>query len=518
MPMNCFLKNKTWFFAIAAVLAFAGTAFAECAEMNGDGKVDLFDLVFVALRVGNPAGDQADIFGNDGVNIQDLQEVAKQFGQECSGQPPAEDFTKVNLKQLPYSMESTELLKAAAFYNATSTATENIFFTQFPNSKVSRTSFFEYYLGESTSTASFINGLNNAKPTLQKLADQSNALVVVIAKMPLWLSSSQDTRQVSSGNWKVYNTHSPKDYEIWKSTVKAGVEWFKQFNKPIYYEIWNEPDFDFFWSEDTNSYLKLFKETALAVKEADPNAKVGGTAVNGWNGKIDSQSQAANIELIRFAKKEGIPLDFVSWHYFSTRSQDINMAKLALLAELQLQGFSQTPEFLITEWNNSQAVRVSNLAPVVLADTFIMLYASDINSHTYSAFQDFSAVLDNSDYGLVRKDGTIKPVFYAFKAFDAMAQNTQGIFFALSADKVQRTLFSKKANGCFDILFWDLNAAKIGSTEAKTFKLEFDGNILSASGFSVKQAFVQKQPEISGNRLVFNTEINSFNALSVCLE
>ncbi|MDO8647679.1 MAG: hypothetical protein Q7R70_04660 [Candidatus Diapherotrites archaeon] len=511
------MKSKIWIFAIAALLAIAGTAIAECAEMTGDGKVDLFDLVFVALRVGNPAGDPADIFGNDGVNIQDLQEVAKQFGQECTRQP-AEGFTQVNLKQLPYSMENTELLKSATFYNATSTATENIFFTQFPNSKISRTSLFEYYLGESTDTASFINGLNNSKQTLQKLADQSSALVVVIAKMPLWLSSSQDTGPVSSGNWKVYNTHSPKDFNQWKETIKAGVSWFKQFNKPVYYEVWNEPDFDFFWSEDTNSLLRLYKETALAVKEADTEAKVGGLAVNGWNGKIDSQSQAANIELIRFAKKEGIPLDFVSWHYFSTRSQDINSAMQALLAELRAQGFSQTPEFLITEWNNPKAVRVSNLAPAILADTLIVLDYSGINGHTYSAFQDFSTIQDNSDYGLVKKNGTIKPVFYVFKAFDAMAQNTQGIYFQLSADNVQRTLVSKKANGCFDILFWDLNAAALESTEPKTYKLEFDGNISSASGFSVKGSFQQKQPLVSGSRLTFNTEINSFNAISVCLE
>ncbi|MDO8647579.1 MAG: LamG-like jellyroll fold domain-containing protein [Candidatus Diapherotrites archaeon] len=54
-----------------------------CFDLTSDSKVDLFDLVFVALRIGNATGDPADVKDNDGVNISDLQEVAKQFGQTC---------------------------------------------------------------------------------------------------------------------------------------------------------------------------------------------------------------------------------------------------------------------------------------------------------------------------------------------------------------------------------------------------------------------------------------------------
>ncbi|MDO8647163.1 MAG: LamG domain-containing protein, partial [Candidatus Diapherotrites archaeon] len=54
-----------------------------CLDLTSDSKVDLFDLVFVSLRLGNPAGDAADVLGNDGVNIQDLQKIAGHFGQDC---------------------------------------------------------------------------------------------------------------------------------------------------------------------------------------------------------------------------------------------------------------------------------------------------------------------------------------------------------------------------------------------------------------------------------------------------
>ena len=54
-----------------------------CFDLTSDSKVDLFDLVFVALRIGNAASDPADVKDNDGVNIQDLQAVAGKFGQTC---------------------------------------------------------------------------------------------------------------------------------------------------------------------------------------------------------------------------------------------------------------------------------------------------------------------------------------------------------------------------------------------------------------------------------------------------
>ncbi|MDO8646874.1 MAG: choice-of-anchor Q domain-containing protein, partial [Candidatus Diapherotrites archaeon] len=54
-----------------------------CFDLTNDSKVDVFDLVFVALRIGNATGDPADVKDNDGVNISDLQEVAANFGQAC---------------------------------------------------------------------------------------------------------------------------------------------------------------------------------------------------------------------------------------------------------------------------------------------------------------------------------------------------------------------------------------------------------------------------------------------------
>ncbi|MDO8647207.1 MAG: DNRLRE domain-containing protein [Candidatus Diapherotrites archaeon] len=61
----------------------SGTPPITCYDLTSDHKVNVFDLTFVALRIGQPAGNPADVVGNDGVNIQDLQAVARNFGQTC---------------------------------------------------------------------------------------------------------------------------------------------------------------------------------------------------------------------------------------------------------------------------------------------------------------------------------------------------------------------------------------------------------------------------------------------------
>ncbi|MDO8647359.1 MAG: choice-of-anchor Q domain-containing protein [Candidatus Diapherotrites archaeon] len=63
--------------------AFESSNAPACLDLKKDGKIDILDLVFVISRFGNPRGDLADVVGNNGVDISDLQEVAAHFGQTC---------------------------------------------------------------------------------------------------------------------------------------------------------------------------------------------------------------------------------------------------------------------------------------------------------------------------------------------------------------------------------------------------------------------------------------------------
>ncbi|MBV8811329.1 MAG: glycosyl hydrolase family 39 [Acidobacteriaceae bacterium] len=88
-----------------------------------------------------------------------------------------------------------------------------------------------------------------------------------------------------------------------------------------YFEVWNEPNIDFWDGEPKQStYFALYDETARALKSVDSNLRVGGPAT----------AQAAWVaDFIAHCTREHVPFDFVSTHvYGNDTSQDVFGRKL----------------------------------------------------------------------------------------------------------------------------------------------------------------------------------------------
>jgi xylan 1,4-beta-xylosidase len=99
------------------------------------------------------------------------------------------------------------------------------------------------------------------------------------------------------------------------------------------FEVWNEPNLVVFWSGTQDDYLRLYEETARAVKDVDERLRVGGpsTAAGEW---IEA--------LAAHAAKNGIPLDFVTSHTYGNLPLDAG-------ASLRRHGFEGAPVWW-TEW------------------------------------------------------------------------------------------------------------------------------------------------------------------------
>ena len=83
------------------------------------------------------------------------------------------------------------------------------------------------------------------------------------------------------------------------------------------FEVWNEPNLAVFWPGSQQDYLRLYAESALAVKSVDSRLRVGGpsTAAAEW------------IELLAaYASDSGLPLDFVSTHTYGNLPADFRPA------------------------------------------------------------------------------------------------------------------------------------------------------------------------------------------------
>ncbi len=116
-----------------------------------------------------------------------------------------------------------------------------------------------------------------------------------------------------------------------------------------YFEIWNEPDLDrLFWGGTPQQYYALYAKLARAVKRADPTALVGGPALAKPN-----EPTPFRDGFLEFVRAEHLPLDFYSWHWYATDSQDpLDFVRIGAVVRARLDrfGFHNTLNVL-DEWN-----------------------------------------------------------------------------------------------------------------------------------------------------------------------
>ena len=131
---------------------------------------------------------------------------------------------------------------------------------------------------------------------------------VELSFMPGRLGRKRKPKSEISG----INNTMPKDDGAWKDFVKAFVRFLiHRYGKSEVtswrFEVWNEPNIFVFFKGSKKDYFHLYEITAQAIKEVEPEIKVGGpsTALCSWL-----------PEFIEFTKANKVPLDFVSTHYY----------------------------------------------------------------------------------------------------------------------------------------------------------------------------------------------------------
>ncbi|MGH8258508.1 MAG: GH39 family glycosyl hydrolase, partial [Steroidobacteraceae bacterium] len=116
-----------------------------------------------------------------------------------------------------------------------------------------------------------------------------------------------------------------------------------------YWEIWNEPDLGkLFWGGTPRQFYALYARLARAVKRADPSALVGGPTLAKPN-----EASPYRDAFLAFVREHRLPLDFFSWHWYPTDSDDPReFARIGrdVRARLDRFGFRRTLSVL-DEWN-----------------------------------------------------------------------------------------------------------------------------------------------------------------------
>src|ERR1700742_1411709 len=116
----------------------------------------------------------------------------------------------------------------------------------------------------------------------------------------------------------------PKDYKRWQELNRqVAAHMVERYGKETvstwYWEVWNEPDGRYYWKGTEDEYNKLYDYAVAGVRQAIPNARVGGPATTGPGPQGKASEYLRNF-LDHCATDKSlatggpIPLDFISFH------------------------------------------------------------------------------------------------------------------------------------------------------------------------------------------------------------
>ena len=317
---------------------------------------------------------------------------------------------------------------------------------------------------------------------------------VELSFMPRKLSS---TDKLHAFWYKPY-PNPPRDYGRWAELVEAftrhlveryGVDEVAHW----YFEVWNEPNIDFWTGEPKEStYYQLYDSAARSIKKVSPTLVVGGPAT----------AQAAWVDrFIAHCARSRVPVDFVSTHVYGNDSArdvfgtDENIPRRNMVARSVRKVYDQVQRspmpnlpIIWSEYNasymNEPAVTDSAFMGPWLANNIRMCdgYQSMMSYWTFSDVFEEQGIVKTpfyGGYGLIAAGGIPKPAFNAFSLLNRLGADRL-------ASQSENALVTRRADGTLEIAVW--NYAEPGQAGApNAITLDF-GSPHAATVYRVDEA------------------------------
>lgn len=118
------------------------------------------------------------------------------------------------------------------------------------------------------------------------------------------------------------SNNPPKDYTKWGELIRTVTQhlverYGRDAVQQWYFEIWNEPDIDY-WHATPQDYYKLYDYAVAGVRAAFPTARVGGPASTSPSSPRALEFLHGFLDHVKSGKSlangKPIPLDFISFH------------------------------------------------------------------------------------------------------------------------------------------------------------------------------------------------------------
>jgi len=255
--------------------------------------------------------------------------------------------------------------------------------------------------------------LSNYEEIIKNITDAGGVVILDIFSTPAGLGKALDKKS------------PPWDLKAFKELIKHTIRTLscqKKYN--IWYEVWSTPDSDDFFLGRKQEYLNLYRAFAESISELEAETKIhiplGGPSVSWWFSNVEENNIATPersliYDLIKFCSTYHLPLDFISWHGYSTDPQTekettiYNKTSVALIRDwLSYFNLDKNTPLIIDEWNFDRDANVlpergerSYVGASYIPSRLKNMYEAGIDYQLYFCLEDFQ----NNQEGVVRNVG-----------------------------------------------------------------------------------------------------------------
>ena len=248
-------------------------------------------------------------------------------------------------------------------------------------------------------------------------------------------------------NWSAkYGTRMPKDFSKWVDVCEHIVMhytegWANGFTYDItYWEIWNEPDLDpddaiekRTWGGTKAEFFDLYALAAKRLKSRFPHLKIGGPAL--------AYNESWADEFLSELRKREVPIDFFSWHIYSTEPKKISAKAKRIEALLQKHGYGEL-ESILNEWNYvddwDRPLGFLKVVKGLKGASFDVAVMCEMQNETRTAsMMYYDARVEKIWNGLFDSD-TLLPLkgYYAFKAYGKLYHTDHALPISKDDDEI----------------------------------------------------------------------------------
>ncbi|MGB4066598.1 MAG: hypothetical protein WBK08_01075 [Nitrospira sp.] len=303
-------------------------------------------------------------------------------------------------------------------------------------------------------------------------------VIIGLTEIPRWL------RQ---GDHRDAYLRPPRDMNGWSEFVEANVHFFNGILKlNAMFVLWDEPDSPMFWKNATEQdYFALYRAFVIGARRGDAAAKVGGPATSWWGAKGPGSDgkQAMLKNFIDYCAKtsakevglQKLPLDFIVWHQFNTDPKGdplLYTVPIGYVREwLKQGGYNSATPLINGSWNSwmnfgrdpneLSSERDQPFDAAYAVHAVVAMEQAGFSQHNFfNLFEnwqwkslaqgrrnnEFKGRELFGGFGLLSRNGIVKPVFNAFKAMSMLEGSrirvtTNDPYLSVVASKTEDTVY-----------------------------------------------------------------------------